>query len=984
MEAVVRELQSDGRRPKPVCKSAALSSTTNNLYVSPSANAAQLGVFLSADCNVSAIASSVVARDSASRDVSGASRHRASSATSFTAAADDVDEPSQSEQFVGRLDGAVQRIDRVISEHIGEHHATLLDQVGSVDELQGHVTSVQSSVGQLKQSVHSLEALVREQHENLRDTIQRYRNVEQCGDIVRRVLRFQQLSDRVLGSELSHVDATSTGSAVESGGGLAGYARQSEMASVALAIREMEVLVQDESFEELSVVRAKLPATRKLSSNLKREVRATLHSGIQSLSQADVGDALQILFYLGDLATTAQASVNDVIQEVERKCTAAISEDKLVRSGGSGSNGLESSNGPSGSIVQKSDLWKALQDVFDVIRVHAMQVWNLQRVLLKMVDPASGKNYLDLVLDPDEPSLFVTFWEVTCAIVRELFASTLSYSTAVKSVLIAEYPRMREQATRVLNELFEATKQSAGVEFLTDSTTDNAIATKNGPVERELVPIARSAAERIQLLDSMAPLYDAFIDRAYRRLSNPIQLMFPQSSNFHASPPGRSDMQTLSRTIFSELEQAGQDPVLLDGALQQVRKAVTLFCSNVKKIMHQGKAAAATMPSFGRTPAQAHNVGLVNVLSLLDDAVEEVGNRVETAAVANGTPAGTTAHVSSAADSITTGVVTPKDAKALRTKNLAPCHEMIGDLEYALLGYYLQALAVLLENIFAKMHEESFGDQNVASRVTTTGDAPRSSGGFRSAQGTSGSKYMQEFNNAFAVILEEHLRRLPIAAFATKCLADFVDRLISVFIRHASLLRPLTENGKLRLANDMAQLELRLEHIVPLRNVGASYEELRAFRHMIFLENTEILRDTTIDKIRPSNVWHYLTSRAPSELQLPHQMKHWTASKYIEWLDTRAAIGQSSSPSTTPPSSSGKLSALSLSWKELPLGYPCLKDSRLGLQAEKQAWKEMAKCLDAYSQRVSASANAELSPIYDLLHESSAILLAGYEVMISR
>ncbi|KAF4144517.1 Golgi transport complex subunit 5 [Phytophthora infestans] len=955
MEAVVRELQSD----------------------------AQLGVFLSPDCNVSAIASSVVARDSASRDVSGNSRLRSSSSTSFTLT-EDLDESSQSEQFVERLDGAVKRIDRVISEHIGEHHATLLDQVGSVDELQDHVTSVQSSVGQLKQSVHSLHALVREQHENLRDTIQRYRNVEQCGDIVRRVLRFQQLSDRVLGSELNRADATSNKVSVENGCGLTGYARQNEMASVALAIREMELLVQDENFEELSAVRAKLPATRKLSANLKREVRAALRSGIQNLSQADVGDALQILLYLGDLATTAQASVNDVIQEVERKCSAAIAEEKLVRSGSCGSNGLDTSNGASGSIVQKSDVWKALQDVFDVIRVHAMQVWNLQRVLLKMVDPTSGQKYLDLVLEPDEPSLFATFWEVTCALVRELFASTLGYSTAVKSVLIAEYPRMREQATRVLNELLASTKQSAGTEFLADSTADSEGDTMDDSVKRELTPIAGCPAERTQLLDSMAPLYDAFIERAYRRMSNPIQLMFPQSSNFHASPPGRSDMQTLSRTIFSELEHAGQDPVLLDGTLQQVRKAVSLFCSNVKRIMYQGKAAASTMPSFARTPAQAHNVGLMNVLSLLDDAVEEIVNRTETAAAHNGTQTGATTNVPSAADTVATGVVSSKEAKALCTKILIPCREMIGDLKFALLGFYLQALAALLENIFAKMHEESFGDQSAAARVATSGDAPRSSGGVRPSQGLSGSKYMQEFCNTFAIILEEHLRRLPVAVFATKCLEDFVERLISVFIRHASLLRPLTENGKLRLADDMAQLELRLEHIVPLRNVGAVYEELRAFRHMIFLGNSEILRDPTIDRIRPSNVWHHLTSRAPPELQLPHQMKHWTASKYIEWLDTRAVIGQPSSPSTTPPSSSGKSSASSPSWKELPLGYPCLKFRRLGLQAEKQAWKEITKCLDAYSQRVSASANAELSPIYDLLQESSAILLAGYEMMISR
>ncbi|RLN78150.1 hypothetical protein BBJ28_00007987 [Nothophytophthora sp. Chile5] len=905
-----------------------------------------------------------------------------SRAPSFVTAGDDPEEPSQSEQFVERLDAAVLRIDRVISEHIGEHHTTLLEQVGSVDELQSHVTSVQSSVGHLKQAVHALETQVRDQHQSLRETIQRHRNVEQCGDIVRRVLRFQQLADRVLGSALNHGDGNANGATAEAGGSLVDEARQNEMASVALAIREMEILVQDANFEELSVVRAKLPATRKLSASLKREVRATLRAGIQSLSQVDVGDALQVLFYLGDLAATAQSTVNDVIQEVERKCTAAIAEDKLVRSGSSSANGLEASGGPSssGSLVQKADLWKALQDVFDVIRVHALQVWNLQRVLLKMVDPASGKKYLDLVLERDEPSLFATFWEVTCAIVRELFAATMGYSSAVKSVLIAEYPRIRDQATRVLNELNAATDQKTGVDFLAEP----AAAVPNGQhtqAERQLVAIAGSPADCTQLLDSMAPLYDAFIDRIYRRMSNPIQLMFPQSSNFHASPPGRSDMQTLARTIFSELEQAGQDPVLLDGALHQVRKAVNLFCSNVKRIMHQGKAAAATTPSLGRTPAQAHNVGLMNVLSLLDDAVEEVGNRVEAAAAtSNGTHTGKAGSTAA----LPTGVVTPKEAKTLCAKELTPCREMIADLEYALLGYYLQALATLLEGIFAKMHDESFGDQTNASAAPASGDGPRS-GSFRSSHGTGGSKFMQEFSNAFAVILEEHLRRLPIAEFATKCLADFVERLISVFIRHASLLRPLTESGKLRLANDMAQLELRLEHVLPLRNLGTVYEELRAFRHMIFLEKGEILRDSTIDKIRPSNVWHHLTSRAPAELQLPHQMKHWTASKYIDWLDTRVALGaHASSSSSTLPPSNGKASAVSFSWRELPLGYPCLKNPRLALHAEKEAWKEVVKCLDAYTQRVSATANAELSPIYDLLLESSAILLAGYEVTSSR
>uniref|UniRef100_A0AAV1TCG3 Uncharacterized protein n=1 Tax=Peronospora matthiolae TaxID=2874970 RepID=A0AAV1TCG3_9STRA len=111
---------------------------------------------------------------------------------------------------------------------------------------------------------------------------------------------------------------------------------------------------------------------------------------------------------------------------------------------------------------------------------------------------------------------------------------------------------MRVQATRVLNELYAATKHSTDVEVLAYSSgaATDAMDTKSDAVERELVPIASSVAERTQLLNTMVPLYDAFIDRVYRTMANPVQLMFPQSSKFHTSPPSRSDMQTLSRADF--------------------------------------------------------------------------------------------------------------------------------------------------------------------------------------------------------------------------------------------------------------------------------------------------------------------------------------------------------------------------------------------------------------------------------------------------
>ncbi|GLE08213.1 hypothetical protein PINS_up019241 [Pythium insidiosum] len=95
-------------------------------------------------------------------------------------------------------------------------------------------------------------------------------------------------------------------------------------------------------------------------------------------------------------------------------------------------------------------------------------------------------------------------------------------------------------------------------------------------------------------------------------------------------------------------------------------------------------------------------------------------------------------------------------------------------------------------------------------------------------------------------------------------------------------------------------------------------------------------------------------------------MKRMSAGKYIEWLDTAACFQDADSAR----------SAI----EKLPLGYPCLRDSRLSVAAEKEAWKEIAKCLEAYVQRVSAVPGAELDPVYELLQESGAILLAGYEL----
>jgi hypothetical protein len=620
--------------------------------------------------------------------------------------------------------------------------------------------------------------------------------------------------------------------------------------------------------------------------------------------------------------------VNNVIQDVERKCVASISEDVLIN--------RSSSTAPEG-ITQKADVWRAIQRLFDILRVHSLQIWNLQRVLVKMVEPVSGKHYLDMVIQRDEPTLFCTFWEVTCAIIREILVGALDYRASVKSVLIASYPRMREEAVRVLDDLYSSTTKQLESDPIFSLPRQVKSQSSNYEVVKE---IAGSTGERAQFFDSMSPIADAFNERCFQRIATPIQMMFPQSTQFHASPPSRSDMQTLGRTILAELDEVGTDPVLIDGVLNEIHKSVNLFCTNVKKMVNGGKHALHTTPSYGRTPSQAHNVSLVSVLHQLSETLESISKR-------------TNAVIASSSMSFLSKADFSLDQK------LYPCQKSIGELQTSILGPYLQALVVILESIIAKMHEESFGDYGNDSNQLNC---------------STGSRYMVEFAGAFTTIYEEHIKKLPDCTLVQKCIDDFMARIISVFVRHAAMLRPLHEKGKMRLASDMAQLELKLESVMQLRTLGSTYDELRSFRHMMFLDTFRILRDSVIDKIRPTNVWHHLIGRCPPELQLPHQFKKISAAKYIEWLETAAGIHGTFSPS----SSSSKASQI----VSLPLGYACLKDPKVSLLAEKEGWKEVSKCLDSYSQRMSASLESEVSPIFEILLEAGPSLLAGYEITV--
>ncbi|EQC35821.1 hypothetical protein SDRG_06575 [Saprolegnia diclina VS20] len=817
----------------------------------------ELKVFVAPEVPVTEIASAIIASDAKPTKDASAS--------------------SGSEEFLQKLSVAIQHIDSSIETYVSASHMELLRQVGSVDGLKQHVTTLHSDVTDVKHAIDRMDNDVQKVRRVLSRTIQQLRNVDTCSSIVQRLLRFQTLALglRALSPIVFAAPADD-----------ADYYAACSKAS--LALYEAELLLQSSQdasrFQSLSLVAPEVPHLRKLRAHLVKQMKTTLKIGMSSTDQTAIASTLQVLYQLGldTFSETVQACVNEVLHDFETKATNMLKESHMATTTNDGD-------------AKAADAWIAAQNVLDLLSSYALQVWHLQRVLVKLPSGGSTKAcFFDAVVQPDEPSLVLTFWDIGCALLSELFKKAMEYRLSVKSVLIGHYPRLRAEALRIVTAWAATTARLL-------------LADAGRPHRAMALPINSMQAE---LLDAFQAIATKFQERSGDRLLHPITMMFPQSNGYHPSPPSRSDMHTLLKILSVEVDAGGDDPVVVCMVLHGVRRAVEQFCANIASTAHAGASALALPPTSARTVAHAHNMALLHLCHQLDDALLELPiNKSEGVAEAIAGP-------------------------------LASLREPLERLSQRLLSAYLDVLATRCESIFASMHDESF-----VSNVTT-------------------DRFMVELTSVFNVLLTEHFGRLGLdgATIATTCLDAFCNRLLSAFARHIALVRPLNDHGKCRLVNDMAQLEAFLSRVRPLH--GLVFEEFRAMKHVLFLENDRIFRDARLDKVRPSNVWHHVLSRAPASLALPHKTNNISAAAYVLWMETSAGLDAYSPP--TPPS-------------ELPLGRASWRDRTLALAAEQAIWANVASTLEAYAQRT-AALGQPVDHIYDLITAFGPSLLAGYEV----
>ncbi|XWS35298.1 hypothetical protein CRYUN_Cryun21dG0114000 [Craigia yunnanensis] len=381
-----------------------------------------------------------------------------------------------------------------------------------------------------------------------------------------------------------------------------------------------------------------------------------------------------------------------------------------------------------------------------------------------------------------------------------------------------------------------------------------------------------------QMVAAIETFQMAFLASCLSRLSDLVNSVFPVSTR--GSVPSEEQISRILSRIQEEIEAVQLDARLTLLVLREISKVLLLIAERAEYQISTGsEARQVTGPA---TPAQVKNFALCQHL-------QEIHTRITSMIM--GLP------------TIAVDVLSP----ALGSIYGVACDSVTS---------LFQAMIDRLESCILQIHDQNF-----------------SAVGMDAAMDNNASPYMEELQKCILHFRSEFLSRLlPSSANATtagtetictRLVRSMASRVLLLFIRHASLVRPLSESGKLRMARDMAELELAVgQNLFPVEQLGSPYRALRAFRPLIFLETSQLGASTLLQDLPPSVILHHLYSRGPEELQSPLQRNKLTHLQYSLWLDS---------------------------------------------QGEDQIWKGIKATLDDYAANVRARGDKEFSPVYPLM-----------------
>uniref|UniRef100_A0A8C4EGZ7 Conserved oligomeric Golgi complex subunit 5 n=1 Tax=Dicentrarchus labrax TaxID=13489 RepID=A0A8C4EGZ7_DICLA len=719
---------------------------------------------------------------------------------------------------LAKLAQGISQLDKELHSQVVARHEDLLSQATGIESLEGVLQMMQTRISALQAAVDRIRTKIVDPYNKIVARITQLARLQVACDLLRRIIRILYLSKRLQGQ-------------------LQGGSR--EITKAAQSLNELDYLSQGVDLSGIEVIENDLLLISRARLEVENQAKRLLEQGMEIQNPTQVGTALQVFYNLGSLRETISSVVGGYRTTIQDNITRALDikgltqPSKLVQLGAPGRAVLPT---PGNTAAFRAALWTNLEKLMDQICAACRQVQHLQKVLMKKRDPVTHVCFIDEIIKDGQPDILYTFWNDVTNTLSEEFHRATEASSFLKQAFEGEYPKL----LRLYNELWRRLQQY--------SASLQGALTSGGGMDASLDITATEADSQDlfthgkqdynpekALKDSLQPYEAAYLSKSLSRLFDPINLVFPMGGR---NPPSNDELDSIIKTISSELNVASVDPNLSLAVAKNAAKTVQLFCVKSEQLLcTQGDASQVIGPL---TEGQRRNVAVVNSLYRLQQAVAKIISGLGSC------PAAAEEVLSSSLEGV----------QALMSSAVQPL---------------LQSVSDSIEAIIITLHQEDF------SGPLSSPDKPD----------VPCSLYMKELQGFISRVMADYFRHFQCVDFIYESTESIAQRAIELFVRHASLLRPLGEGGKMRLAADFAQMEMAVAPLCRrVSDLGKPYRMLRSFRPLLFQTSELIASSPAVGDLIPySTLLHFLLTRAPSELKSPHQRAEWSIARYSQWLD---------------------------------------------------------------------------------------------------
>lgn len=618
-------------------------------------------------------------------------------------------------------------------------------------------------------------------------------------------------------------------------------------------------LANDNDLAGIDVIDEELRWVFDAGARLRTEGMRMLERGLEGLNQAEVGSGLQVFYNLGELRGTVDALVAKYKNMGVKSISSALDMKAISAAAGGGGFGVPGGIQRSGT-PQIGGGGKAKDALWQRMSGCMDQLHSIIGAVWLLQRVLSKKR------DPFTHVLLLdeVIQEGDPMLTDRVWeAFVKSFASQMKSAFTT---------SSFVKEIF-----TLGYPKLY-SMVENLLERVSRETDVKGVLPAISLEGKEQMRAAIEIFRTAFLALCLSRLSDLVNSILPVSSR--GSVPSKEHISKIIMRIQEEIEAVKFDGHLTLLVLREIGKVLLLFAERAEYQISTGpEARQITGPA---TPAQLKNF-------MLCQHLQEVHT-----------------HISALLSKL------PHEAAEVLSPSLGVVYGVACDSVESL----FQAMLDRLQSCILQIHDQNFGVI-----------------GMDAAMDNNASPYMEELQKCILHFRKEFLSRLlpssktaaatGTESISTKLARGMASRVLMFFIRHASLVRPLSESGKLRMARDMAELELAVgQNLFPVEQLGAPYRALRAFRPVIFLETSQLEASPLLQDLRPSTILHHLYSRGPDELQSPMQRNKLTPLQYSLWLDS---------------------------------------------QGEDQIWKGIKATLDDYAMLVRSRGDKEFDPVYPIM-----------------